>query len=712
LDGLALLAGQVVGSSAAPSELTLAASALADSLGSLKSRIADLQATVAHLVARFGKNTVTIGVAGKARQGKSTLLQAISGLDDAVIPTSDGLPCTGAKSRILHQEQNPHAVIEFYSEEEFVQGIVYAYFDELGFTPRPASLTDFRRPLPALSAATPEQHAIYQKLQEMHAGLGEFGRYLSHRTGKVALDKVRDFVSQEHGRRWYMAVKCAHIYVRFPNQDVTGLSVVDLPGLGEVAQGHGQRLAASLQQEVDAILLLKLPSAEGTLWDRGDYEVFNRIKQAVPELDLSDWLFPVLNETGQNARQVELLQRHAPDVGSPLSILSANCKDPSDVDRRVFAVVLHHLQANLGRIDQKHLTSLASQLADLAGDLEAAVKPARAFFRKDKIPTDDELRFDDLFNKFLEQLRGSLELLVDSYRRNLPEESNLMGSLVRRFRKAPSDHSENESEFQAAVREACDSVDRSPPLLSVGELRAQFFDKGGWKAVLQEQLHHLRSHLTHELAKNMDARLARMAQDVQRQMLGGILAEPLIRVLPEAPSASSDPRSQILALRQLLSDHAQRALAAALDYVLSFTFSYQSHFHYRVRRVMDRLDPMTAAGRVNPASEKADAAEAVAADLAARYHKVVANVRAQLSGELQTDPLRAIFAMVEETRDRLVRARSIEREWRSFLYPRRGDIWPADFSQFAAESARCQEWQSALDTAVQLAEKLRGLVYS
>ena len=46
------------------------------------------------LEARYSRKTINIGVSGRARVGKSTLLQAISGLEDEQIPTGSGIPVT------------------------------------------------------------------------------------------------------------------------------------------------------------------------------------------------------------------------------------------------------------------------------------------------------------------------------------------------------------------------------------------------------------------------------------------------------------------------------------------------------------------------------------------------------------------------------------------------------------------------------------------
>jgi hypothetical protein len=44
------------------------------------------------LEARYARSTINIGVSGRARVGKSTLLQSMSGLTDEQIPTGVGLP--------------------------------------------------------------------------------------------------------------------------------------------------------------------------------------------------------------------------------------------------------------------------------------------------------------------------------------------------------------------------------------------------------------------------------------------------------------------------------------------------------------------------------------------------------------------------------------------------------------------------------------------
>ena len=82
---------------------------------------------------RFNRETINISVVGRARQGKSRLLQSISGLPNEVIPASNGSDCTGAKSVITNAPGKTHAHIVFYNEVEMVEQI-QKYIDASGLT--------------------------------------------------------------------------------------------------------------------------------------------------------------------------------------------------------------------------------------------------------------------------------------------------------------------------------------------------------------------------------------------------------------------------------------------------------------------------------------------------------------------------------------------------------------------------------------------------
>ena len=625
-DHLRRLATETSASDDAPPDLRQRALALSTGVTGLKSQVNNNIDRTANLLARFSKNTIDIGVAGKAGQGKSTILQAISGLDNRVIPTSDGLPCTGAKSRILHGTDDPHAEVEYYQAEEFLREIVHAYYEELQLPKLPACLDEFERSLPPKpNFEKPEEHAVYEKLKELHSGIAAYRPYLSRSPQRISLDEIRDYVSQEDGRKRYLAVRCASIHVPFPNGDVTGLAIVDLPGLGEIAKGHGEKLVTSLQREVDAIVLVKLPSDKGDDWFAVDIKVFNEIKKAVPELDLTDWLFVVLNvkQDGSNARQVEILKSRPLHIGSSPRVLAVNCLQAETVRQGVFMEVLRHLEENLERIDQRQTSALASHLSNMASAVGSLLQPVWDYIQKDTVGTGDYQKFGELFRSFRKQLRTNLDELTEEYR-----------ELVRTQGMA--------KEFGAAVNEACDAAKTSVPVPSPEDLKARFYDLGGWKAVIQEELHHLRSYLTHCLADILDRRLGQMVEQVRQKIMARLMADPLGRVLPQAVRKEGDPRRQLEVFRQLLDKERQPTLLAGVNYLLSFSFSYQSHFHHRVREAMDPLDPMAIREEgeddpiivIAPREGNARYAEEVGRGLRSFYERVVWNVaQAVTSGD-------------------------------------------------------------------------------
>ncbi len=83
--------------------------------------------------------------------------------------------------------------------------------------------------------------------------------------------------------------------------------------------------------------------------------------------------------------------------------------------------------------------------------------------------------------------------------------------------------------------------------------------------------------------------------------------------------------------------------------------------------------------------------------LATMYAQAVAKIRKQFITEMQADPGNAVFALVEEIRDRFIRSDGIQDEWDSFLFLWCGQVWPEEFSQFARQKALRKQWQNAID---------------
>ena len=103
-----------------------------------------------------------------------------------------------------------------------------------------------------------------------------------------------------------------------------------------------------------------------------------------------------------------------------------------------------------------------------------------------------------------------------------------------------------------------------------------------------------------------------------------------------------------------------------------------------------------------------DVAGDIERGLQVSYKETVYGIRQKLCEEMQTDPANAIFSLVEEIEDRLVRQKDIEYEWRDFLYQVRSRMWPETFSKFDQYAAFCRDWQNSADDVLKSVHQVKG----
>ncbi|MCK5717936.1 MAG: dynamin family protein [Thiomargarita sp.] len=678
-----------------PPDFVRITSKIIEQLRPLPENIQELNVSIANLTKRFSKETINIGVAGKARQGKSTLLQQISGLSNQEIPTSDELPCTGAKSKIYHSEESSYAKIEFYTREEFLKEIIHAYYDKLNLA-KPFSLKRFSDPLPELDDSLSKDRnldkAVFEKLKLIHDAFPSFTDSLSKSPKVLELNEIIDYVTQSSGRTRYLAVKTANIYTKFPNHDVTGLCLVDLPGL-EAAQGHEKKLVGSLEHEVDAVIFVKSPDVLGTDWEQADYSVFDLVDNAVREVDLANRLFIVLNEKndGSNKKQVALLTANPPETYSKPSILNANCSDSEDVEEKVFSVVLRHIEKKLESTDQQYVNTLTQKINTIINTVTQACKPALSSFTTSNATLTRERKYRLLADRFIKELITGLEKLV----LDVQQELNIS------------------TEFQQKIEEICEAARQSAPIPSKEELADQYLEYSGWKGVVGEELNYLRAYLTEFLATELDEYLQKKIDETLKQVLDRVFPKPLKKMLSQNLEPTNEPRVLIIAFQKLLDQAEHPNIYKTFDYIRKFNFSYHSHFHYRVREEMGLLSTYSSEAVDDIVPNDAtrenfiEKSEEIARGLDSHYQQTIYQLRTKFSENLQSDPANAISALVEEMKDRLVRAKGIKEEWKSFLDPIREQLWADNLRQFNKEIALRQEWGKALNEALKCAQQIQ-----
>jgi hypothetical protein len=241
--------------------------------------LADAEKEAGYIRLRFKRETINIGVSGRARVGKSSLLQSLSGLKDEQIPTAGrGSPVTAVRSRIFNQPENmpPKAIVKYYDKNAFFEKFVKSHLRI--FPWNIPSFTEFKQyafppDVDNVPLSNPDEgrHNL-KKLKEAQDALRyNLGDYLTGETETITdLQKLKYYTAyptdeelendQEARKRLYLAVEDIQIYCHFPSLDGVRLGLVDLPGLGEASQNVDEIQIEGLEKEVDHVTLVLRPT--------------------------------------------------------------------------------------------------------------------------------------------------------------------------------------------------------------------------------------------------------------------------------------------------------------------------------------------------------------------------------------------------------------------------------------------------------------------
>lgn len=320
------------------------------------------------LETRFSRDTLNISVIGRARQGKSRLLQSISGLPDIVIPASNGGDCTGAKSVIVNSESTMYAKICFYDEMEMVEQ-VQKYLDAVGISRKIGSLSQIPSLASDISVFEAELPLKSGRVQSLFGHLCKYVYYFSEYrdyVGKTIEEhdelKIRNYVAQYDVEMCptykFLAVKEVQIFTDFNCAYAKNLVLVDTIGLGDTSLGIREKMIKTLRNDSDAAILVRLPNANGDSIRVEDDELYDLICEAMGKEALNKWLFFALNvcdELGNHnsgAAMEKALQARKLNFAFTQKV---NCGDDVEVKEKLLEPILQYLSDNLAEVDNKML---------------------------------------------------------------------------------------------------------------------------------------------------------------------------------------------------------------------------------------------------------------------------------------------------------------------------------------------------------------------
>lgn len=258
---------------------------------------------------RFSREQIHISFVGRAGQGKSLVMQNISGLSGNVIPSADGADCTGAKSIITNQpgQTTVSAEITFYTKTEYL-GIINKYLREVFGTDVPEldsvndisglCVTDLRQKLDSSSA---KKQSLYFQLEKYIEHSADVLPLLGT-TKNVSEEEIEHYVAQysstnkEHKYYIYLGVKVANILCNFPYADCGKIVLVDTIGLGATALDLKKQMLETVGNDSDVIILMTRPDGQRPHIEQDDIDIVNDIANMVTAEYTRRMLFWIINK--------------------------------------------------------------------------------------------------------------------------------------------------------------------------------------------------------------------------------------------------------------------------------------------------------------------------------------------------------------------------------------------------------------------------------
>lgn len=645
--------------------------------------------------ARVSRPTVNIGVSGRARNGKSTLLQSLSGLADEQIPTGQGQPVTAVRSRIFHSDTTRSALLTMHTETSFCGEVVAPYFRVLGLAPEPRSLDQFERLdlAAAIRDLPPEllerNRPVVARLREMRESLATYAGFLTGAVEPVDVADLRRWVAYPARQQGavpdcrYLAVRDAVITSRFPIREVVALGLIDLPGLGEMVPNAEEHHLAGLENDVDFVMVVKRPTDTNATWFREDQAGLDLITRACGAAAVRDFMTILVNTGGCEPVNTDAL---LDDIGRRLNdgtpdrnyqVWTADVAQRGVVAEQVLGRALSHLATALPRMDTAVIDAAMARCDQARGELLAHTERLLTAVRAVARPT----ALEELIKR-ADAVHDELMIGVQDW--------------VADLRRRTGDTHEDE-DFLERVEQLREEI-RGWAMDGFGLGRDEWVQRahldmrkaGASAKVSTDALNGVRNEIARRLS-GIDDVLLRRREEFWRG-LADALSPRLAGLLP-GRTAEEALGNLARVLRE--ATHPCPHLAGTVEVALDVRLDYRTRILPRMRRVLDVLRPEG----IDPVTGQVRSALVVAADAdgAANLYLQVNEFARQaiyeaavlLKEEAQTMAM-VLLAYGEQFEDMLVRSESSDAELRRLVGAYRDELWPEERSGPATATARVQ----------------------
>lgn len=658
-------------------------------------KVAEAMKALSELHIRFDRETINISVVGRAGQGKSRLLQSISGVDNAIIPADSGGDCTGAKSVICNAAGKLHAVIHFYTPIELLEQ-VQKYLDALGFERTLGSVSQIEHiDLGRFNEEklTNRQQSYFERLSMYVEHYEEYIDFLNTTKDVDKPDDIRKYVAQYllDGTKVYnfLAVKEVKIFTPFNYADAGKIMLVDTIGLGDTAIGLREKMIDTMVNDSDAAIMLRRPDKERDGIRDEDNELYDLINERMKGRDLEKWLFYVLNIYGDNAKTgknlYEQLMRKFGKSLKAAFIKCIDCADQTAVEKDLIVPMLELLSKNLSEVDNCLIVSANMVLEKCHEEFYALSSKIKALadsnFKKDLSAGG---LFDTLYEDEL-QLARKLEelnrLYKDHDRKCVEIEDEVKKTILHVANECP-EYDNILSELKSGKSEAHPS--------SVYERLCDHF-----RAALSDKFDELnRTTIVH-----LQEGIKRDIIEVLRSEEGGHLnAVPL-----NTDSDNPDSMEWMEAfINERLDDFP--LVKEAFENILNYRLNIEGMLEYYVNTSLECMDPEEKGKFANLdfslAESKEEEAVMIEQSLLSASRTACNSLIEMIQGLLKI-PYNSFYARIRKLREKIIYSKVGERELKNMYREFATYIWKERFASIATKQVTLQELDSIIDSFAQ-----------
>ncbi len=684
---------------------------------------------VALAKARLLRSNISIAIAGAARQGKSQMLQMLTGLGPTQIPTGDGGFCTASRSEIFNDPGQSRATVYFMSQATLLSEKIWPAYSPaasgvegaLGLSPRPGTIEEFAcNGLPALADENqkPSLRKFYQVLRELHEGLQDSSirNLVGSRPREVPIDDLRPYLTKDDASaaKYYHVVEKVEVHTPFEVGLPSGMKVFDLPGLGEMSPSIRKTMLKAVTEDADIVMLLRRPDPVGDDWQEDDFKILDNLK-GVFDNDASiqpqDWIALILNQDSrpgkENIKNVQNMLRNAPKGFHPV-ICDCGSKDTV---REVVTSNMEVLLRNAERIDNLRIAAARSAYQAAIAECQKIIDQVNDIYGT-FASTISRVNFRPLFEKFLGDLRGPFKKDPNEQLSDLDKASRLI--LQKAFAAV---FAKMTKEYEKRKQDPAAAFPAHFPIYSIDTLTSKFSGGVGSDGVCDDAVRNQLwaiLHLFHEeMAQYCDKIKAQYFDTVAKLILEQNTA---IRNIIKDESAINDETSenkikklQAVMLRKNENDVPN--LVKALEHLLEIKISYESHilpFFHENTSLAD-FDPYDPAGKdfqkiKTKIHEMGTDYEGQARELFGWMQKKTGGVLAK------SESSATIFKLIAENIFRTFKANyktfvlqfiwseNIEDQWHSFAEANKTVLWKDVYSKAAAQNELGMKLKDLLDT--------------